>query len=401
VAGVASGPIDVSAARAATPGCEDRAFLLSAGSSLPTRTTLDAMMAHLRREAEVGGYAAADEIVDVLHRCRADLAELVGGGPNEVALATSDTAAWIKAWWGWVAGGNVPAGSTVLVDRLIYHSHYAALVATRPLAGFELRMMPSLPDGTTDLDALELGDDVSAICATMIGTHCGNVNPIPELGALATAAGIPMFLDACQAIGQMQLDVTALGCSVLTATGRKFLRAPRGTGLLWIDASIVDRFHPPGIDAMSADWSAANGLEVRPGMARFEEYEIAFAAMVGLASAVAQARELGITAIESRVQELAEDLRDGLSELPHVTVTDTAQRRSGIVTFRVDGVAATDVVDAALRDGVVINASTAVWAALDMDAKGFSQVVRASPHYFNTHDELDQLLASVAATSAR
>ena len=388
--------IDVAAARAATPGCDERAFLLSAGSSLPTHTTLDAVVGHLRREAEVGGYAAADEIAEVLDQGRADLAALVGGRPHEIALATSDTAAWVKAWWGWVAGGNVPAKSVVLVDRLIYHSHYAALVTTQPLADFEIRLVPSSSDGTIDVDALDLGGDVSAICATMIGTHCGNVNPMRELGMAARAAGIPVFVDACQAIGQVQLDVAELGCQVLTATGRKFLRAPRGTGMLWVDSAIVDRFLPPGIDATSSGWTTAAGIDVHPGMSRFEEYEVGFAAMVGLASAAGQAQTLGMASIEARVTELADDLRDGLAALSSVTVTDLAARRSAIVTFQVDGVAPAEVVAAASRDGIVINESTAVWAALDMDAKGLSNVVRASPHYFNTHDELDRLVACVA-----
>jgi len=393
---VAAGSIDVQAARAATPGCNDRVFLLSAGSSLPTSETLERVVAYLRREAEVGGYAAADEVAQELAQARTDLAALVGGAPHEIALAASDTAGWTKAWWGWVAGGNVPAGTTVLVDRLIYHSHYAALVATAPLAGFEIRLMPSLADGTIDLEALDVGDEVNAICATMIGTHCGNVNPISELGALAAAAGVPMFVDACQAIGQMELDVAELGCHVLTGTGRKFLRAPRGTGLLWVDSAIIDRFQPPGIDATGAGWTAAAGLDVHQGMARFEEYEVAYAAMLGLASAAGQARTLGMGSIESRVRQLADDLRDGLAALPGVSVTDRAERRSAIVTFQVDRVPPADVVAAASRDGIVINESTAVWAALDMDAKGLSHVVRASPHYFNTDDELDQLLSCVA-----
>src|SRR5262245_60533218 len=254
--------------------------------------TLDAVVRHLQRESEVGGYAAAAEIAEVLEQGRGDLAALVGGKPNEIALATSDTAAWIKAWWGWVAGGNVAAGSIVLVDRMIYHSHYAALVATQPLAGFEIRMMPALPDGTIDLDSLQLDDNVNAICTTLIGTHCGNVNPIPELGAIAATGEIPVFLDACQAIGQIDLDVAALGCHVLTATGRKFLRAPRGTGLLWVDSAIAGRFQPPGIDGSSAGWSADGGFDLDPGMGRFEEYEVNYAAMVGLASAAAQMLEL-------------------------------------------------------------------------------------------------------------
>jgi len=393
--------IDVAAARAATPGCEAQAFLLSAGSSLPTQETLDAVIGHLRREAEVGGYAAADEVAGVLDQGRADLAALVGGQAGEVALSTSDTAAWVKAWWGWVTGGNVRPGSAVLVDRLSYHSHYAALCTTQSIADFEIRVMPSLPDGTIDVGAVEVDGDVGVVCTTMIGTHCGNVNPIAEVGAIAATAGVPMFLDACQALGQLRLDVKQLGCHVLTATGRKFLRAPRGTGMLWVDAALVERFRPPGIDGTSAAWSPTGGLDLVGGMARFEEYEVSQAAMVGLASAAAQVRRLGIDAIEATAQPLAEHLRTSLAGIPGVTVADTAARRCAIVTFTVDGVPPADVVATAGAAGVVINESTALWAALDMEAKHLAQVVRASPHYFNTTEEIDRLVEVMAEVARR
>jgi selenocysteine lyase/cysteine desulfurase len=388
--GVNAPGLDVAAARAATPGCADRNFLLSAGASLPTQTTLDAVVGHLQREAAVGGYQAADEAHDVLQRGRADLAALVGGEPAEIAFAPSDSVAWVKVWWGWVVGGNVPAGSVVLVDRLAYHSHYAALVQTQRLVDFEIRMLPSLPDGTVDVAALDVPDDVNAVCATMIGTHCGNVNPIAEIGA--KAPGVPMFVDGCQAIGQLEIDVRRLGCHVLTGTGRKYLRGPRGSGILWIDAAMVDRFEPPGIDATSTDWVAGGGLSTRPGIGRFEEYEVSYAAMVGLCSAAHQARTIGMPAIEARVTSLAAGLRAGLGRIDAVTVHDTAARLSGIVTFTVAGVEPAAVVDIADRNGITINASTAPWAALDMGAKGLTSVVRVSPHYFNTERELEQLV---------
>jgi selenocysteine lyase/cysteine desulfurase len=381
---------DVAAARAATPGCADRAFLLSAGSSLPTQATLDAVIGHLRREAEVGGYRAADEAHGVLQRGRADLAALVGGQPSEISFQPSDSVAWVKAWWGWVVGDNVPDGGVVLIDRLTYHSHYAALVQTQAIANFEIRVMPSLPDGTVDVAALDIADDASVMCATMVGTHCGNVNPIAEIGA--AAAGVPLFVDACQALGQLEIDVRSLGCHVLTGTGRKFLRGPRGSGLLWVATELIDRFQPPGIDATSTDWTAAGGLSIMPGIGRFEEYEVSYASMIGLASAASQALTIGMTAIEARVTELADMMRDGLGEIDGVTVHDTARLRCGIVTFTVEGVDPGTVVDVADRHGISINASTAPWAALDMGAKGLGSVVRASPHYFNTERELEQLL---------
>jgi selenocysteine lyase/cysteine desulfurase len=393
--------IDVDAARAATPGCHDRAFLLSAGSSLPTQETLDAIVDHLRLEAAYGGYAAADRVVEVLEQGRADLAALVGGQPDEVALVPSDSVAWVKAWWGWVVGGNVQRGSVVLVDRLTYHSHYAALDQTRHIFDFSIRVVPSLDDGTVDVASLQLGAEVSVLCITLVGTHSGNVNPVDEIGAVAAAAGVVMFVDACQALGQLRLDVAKLGCQVLTATGRKFLRGPRGTGMLWIDRSIVDRFQPPGIDATSTPWSSARGMQIEAGVRRFEEYEVSYASMVGLAAAARQARALGASAVEARVVAFAERLRVALGAIDGVVVRDTASRRCAIVTFTVDGAAVDAVVDAAAAAGVVINASTSTWAAIDMEAKQTPSVVRASPHYFNTDDELDRLVDVVGTLHRR
>jgi selenocysteine lyase/cysteine desulfurase len=389
-----SGEIDVVAVRAATPGCEASTFLLSAGSSLPTQRTLDAVIAHLRLEAEIGGYAAAVQAAPMLERGRRAFAELVGGSADEVALTPSDSVAFAKAWWGWVLGGNVGSGETVWLDRLIYHSHYAAVAQTQGLVGFEVAVLPSLPDGTLDVDRVSLDGSANAVCATVVGTHSGNVNPVAELGAITESLGVPLFVDGCQALGQMALDVRDLRCQVFTGTGRKFLRGPRGTGVLWVSGPLIDRFVPPGIDGTNMDWTSA-GLEVHAGMGRFAEYEVSYAAMVGLAHAAEQVLELDIEAIELRVHALAERLRQELSARSRVTVHDTAARRCGIVTFTVEGIDPAALVAAAEHDGVRINESTATYAAFDMEAKGLRSVVRASPHYFNTDEEIDRLLEVV------
>jgi cysteine desulfurase / selenocysteine lyase len=382
---------DVAAARAETPGCDASVFLLSAGSSLPTSRTLDAVIGHLRREAEIGGYGAAEEAEPVLERGRVALAALLGGRSDEVAYVPSDSVAFTKAWWGWVLGGNLRAGQTVLIDRLAYHSHYAAIVQTRAVVDFEIGVLPSTEHGTVDIDRVELDSRVGAVCATLIGTHSGNVNPISELGAITADRDVPLFVDGCQALGQMVVDVAALGCHVFTATGRKYLRGPRGSGVLWVAGDVIDRFSPPGLDGLSTAWTS-DGLRIRPGIGRFVEYETSYASLVGLAHAAEQAVETGVPAIEDRVTALGEHLRAGLAAVPGVAVHDTAPRRCAIVTFTIEGIPAIDVVRAATRLDIRVNASTASWSSLDMEAKGLDSVVRASPHYFNTTDEVDQLL---------
>ncbi len=375
------------------------AFLNNAGSSLPTAETLDATIGHLRREAEIGGYLAADEVAETLAQARADLGALVGGEAAEVAFAISDSAAWVKALWGWVLGGNIPKGSVVLTDQLSYHSHYAALRQTQALGGFEVQVMASLEDGTVDVEKLAQAMDsrVSLMCVTMIGTHSGNVNPVDQIGAIARAAGIPMFVDGCQAFAQLEVDVRALGCSVFTGTGRKWLRAPRGTGMLWVASEIADRFQPPGVDSNTSTWSAESGLVVNPGMAKFEEFEVPVAAQVGLAVAARQALESGMAAIEAKVVQRADYLRTQLRGIDGVKVHDNSQRVCGIVTFSVAGTPATDVVKAVAANGAIINLSPASWATLDLQAKGLTQVVRVSPHTYNTDAEVDLVVEAVQA----
>jgi cysteine desulfurase / selenocysteine lyase len=197
------------------------------------------------------------------------------------------------------------------------------------------------------------------------------------------------------------IDVHALGCQVFTGTGRKFLRGPRGTGFAWVSSSIVDRFQPPGIDGTSTDWEASTGLRVHPGVGRFEEYETSYASMVGMAAAARHAVGLSMAAVESRVTALAERLRNGLSSIGGVTVHDLAAQRCAIVTFTLQGVEPSAVVRAAADDGIVINESSATWAALDLNAKGLERVVRASPHYFNTDDEVDRLVDVIERLSGR
>jgi cysteine desulfurase / selenocysteine lyase len=392
-----SASFDVDAARRATPGCSDVAFLNNAGAALPTQETLDAVFEHLNLESRIGGYAAGDAVIETLAQGRADLAQLVGGKPNEIAISGSDTASWTKAIWGWVAGGNIPANATVFVDRLSYHSHYSALFQLQQLVPFTIKVLPANPDGTIDLTQLAHVDttNVALVSATMIGTHCGNVADVAPIGAWCKSLGVPLFLDGCQALGHFQVDVRALGCSVFTGTGRKWLRGPRGTGMLWVAEEFIERFSPPGTDATNTVWNTDGSMRITAKMNRFEEFEAPIASYVGLASAAKQALKLGVDATGDRIRMLADQFRADLQTIDRVTVQDAAPNRCGIVTFTVDGTAPGDVVAAAAKNNASISASSATWATLDMSAKSLDQVVRVSPHYYNTTEELGRVLEAV------
>ncbi len=243
--------IDVEAERAATPGCATVNHLNNAGAALPTEATLGTMTDYLRFEAERGGYEAAVAVADRLAGVRGSAARLLGCRADEVVVAGSDTQAWTKAVWGFYAGGGIARGQCLLVDRMAYDSHYLGLLQICELVGASIEVVPSLENGTLDLgalaDLLEAGvGRVALVALTHVGTHRGLVNPVEEAGVLCRRAGVPYFLDACQSVGQLPVDVGTIGCDVATATGRKWLRGPRGTGLLFARADFADRLRPPG-----------------------------------------------------------------------------------------------------------------------------------------------------------
>jgi cysteine desulfurase/selenocysteine lyase len=392
---VVTGPIDVDAERAATPGCSTVAHVNNAGASLPTTATLDAVVGHLRLEAERGGYEAAALVSDRLADLRASASRLIGARPEEMAITGSDTQAWTKALWGFALAGGVRRAQRLLTDRIAYDSHYLGLLQVCELTGATIEVVPSSGDGTIDLDALELAldvDGVALVSLTHIGTHRGLINPVEEVGARCRAAGAPLFLDACQSVGQTPVDVGRIGCDVLTATGRKWLRGPRGTGLLFVREEFAERISPPGIDGRSATWDDAQHYTLQPGADRFVDFEVSVAGHLGLGTGIDHTLSLGVDAIAARVDHLAERLRRSLVAVGGVQVHDGGARRSGIVTFTVDGTAPEGVVAAASSAGINVSFTETAAARLDLTAPRPTSVVRASPHYYNTEDELDRLV---------
>jgi cysteine desulfurase / selenocysteine lyase len=236
---------------------------------------------------------------------------------------------------------------------------------------------------------------VKLVAITHVPTNSGLVNPVAEIGEITRTAGIPYLVDACQSAGQMPLDVDAIGCDALSATGRKFLRGPRGTGFLYIRSSLLDRLEPPLLDMRAADWVAPDRYELRQDGRRFEEWEQDYAGKIGLARAVDYALQWGLDAIWERVSLLADLLRKLLGEVEGVTVHDPGRVRCGIVTFAVAGLSAEAAKDALAREEINVTVSSTTTAVIDALERGLPDLVRASVHYFNTEEELERAVACI------
>lgn len=386
--------LDLARIRADVPAVERRAYLHNAGAGLMPQQVVDAMKVHLDLEAEIGGYAAADREAARLNGVYGSVARLINAAPDEIALMENATVAWQMAFYGL----TFAPGDRILTCEAEYGANYVAYLQMAKRTGLVIDVIPSDDTGEIDLAALERMIDgrVKLISITWVPTNGGLANPAAAVGRIARAHGIPYLLDACQAVGQMPVDVEALGCDMLSATGRKFLRGPRGTGFLYVRRALLETIEPPMIDHFSALWVARDRYELRNDARRFETWENAYANRAGLGVAVDYALAIGMDAIAARCRLLSGRLREGLRALPGVTIRDLGRNPSAIVSFTLDGVDAPSVVAAANRAGITIGASNPSSTRLDAEARHLPPLVRASPHYYNTEAEVDRLVDLVA-----
>ncbi len=383
--------LDVDRARRDTPGCRTVAHLNNAGAALPPSAVTEAVIAHLQLEASIGGYEAAVQAQEHADNTYAAIARMLGCRPGEVALVENATRAWDMAFY---ALPFAP-GDRILTSSAEYASNAIALLQVAQRSGAMVEVIADDEHGQLDVADLarRLDGSVKLVAITHVPTHGGLVNPAAEVGRLTQAAGVPFLLDACQSIGQLPIDVAAIGCDLLSATGRKFLRGPRGTGFLYVAAGLAEKLQPPFLDLHSATWTAPDCFTIAPGARRFETWEGNVAGRIGLGVAVDYALSWGLDAIEHRVVELAQLLRMRLAEQDGISVHDHGARLCGIVTFSLDGHRPADV-SAGLRQAGV-NTSITTAANSQFDPRANQDLVRASVHYYNTPEEIDRLCAAL------
>ncbi len=386
--------IDVARARAETPGTAHVLHFNNAGMALTPAPVLDAVKEHLDLEGRIGGYEAADRADPAVERVYDAVAALIGGGRDEIAIVENATRAWDMAFY----GIGFQAGDRILTAVSEYASNYIAFLQVARHSGAVVEVVPNDASGQLDVTQLERMIDgrVRLIAVTHVPTNGGLVNPAEAIGRVARAHGIPYLLDACQSVGHLPVDVGRIGCDMLSATGRKYLRGPRGTGFLYVHRNFLDRLEPPFLDLHAAKWVAMDRYEIRPDARRFENWEGNVAAKIGLGVAVDYALSWGMDAIWARIGSLTARLRAQLGELPGVELRDLGATRCGIVTFT-----KRDVEPAAIRRALAarrinVTTSSRFSTLIDMTGRRLDMVVRASVHYYNSEDEIDRFVRAVA-----
>ena len=384
---------DIERARAQTPGCNERIHFNNCGSGLMPTPVVDALKSHIELEARIGGYEAADAARQQIEANYSSIARMLNCEPEEIAVVENATRGWDMAFYAM----SFATGDRILTCSAEYASNYIAYLQVARKTGAVIETVPDDEHGAVDVDALRdlIDERVKLITVTHVPTNGGLVNPAAKIGALAREHGVPFLLDACQSVGQMPLDVSALNVDMLSGTSRKFLRGPRGMGFLYVRRNMIDRLEPPFLDMHAATWVSPDEYRLRDDARRFENWECNVAAKIAMGVAVDYALDWGLDVIATRVSALAGALRKRLASMDGVRVRDRGSRLCGIISFTVDGKAPVEIVRGLAEHGINSSVSRATSTQLDMHARGLDALVRTGIHYYNTEDEVEAFCATL------
>jgi selenocysteine lyase/cysteine desulfurase len=378
-----------------TPACERRLHLNNAGAALMPRPVVEAIGAHLALEQEIGGYEAADAAADRISEVYRRIARLVGAQARNIAIVQHATMAFTQA----LAAFDFNPGDRIVTSQADYVSHQIAFLALAKRRGAEVCHAADGPDGSVDPEdvrALAAHPRCRLVATCWMPTNSGLVQDVHAIGGICRQLDVPYLIDACQAVGQTPIDVEPLHCDFLTATGRKFLRGPRGIGFLYVSDRALDRgWYPSTLDMNGAAWTATDTFELVDSARRFEQWELAHALVLGLGEAVDYAMRVGVDTAGSRARTLAGRLRSQLASVPGWRVLDDRPDASAIVAVELGTIDPRAVVGALRRKGINTSATVRAWAQYHMSRQGVEAALRVSPHYYNSEDEIDRFVPAL------
>ena len=389
-------PPELARWRADTPGCERVVHLNNAGAALQPEPVRHAVLDHLELEQQLGGYEAAEARGDAIRDAYDAIGRLVGTSGRNVAMQQNSTVAFSQAF----AAFDLRRGDLILTSRADYASNQIMYLALSRRVGLEVVRAPDAPEGGIDPQAVRemvRRRRPTLVALSWIPTNSGLVQPAEAIGDICREGGIPYIVDACQAVGQIPVDVGRLQCDYLAAATRKFLRGPRGLGFLYVsDRALEAGAYPLTVDMHGADWTEPEAFVLKPDARRFEQWEISPALVLGAGAAARYAIEVGIEKARERSWALAAYARDRLAGLAGVRVLDRGPALCAIATAELGGRNAEEVKLALRARGINTSSPLREDAVIDMDEKRATSAIRISPHYYNTAGEIDRALASLA-----
>lgn len=394
-------PEEIAAFRKDTTGCSHVIHLNNAGAGLMPNPVTRAIQDHITLESTIGGYEAAALRADLVKDFYSQAGKLFNCKPSNIAFTSSATDSYTRAL------SSIPFqhGDVILTDNDDFISNQIQFLSCKKRFGIRIVRIKNAPQGGVDLDDLQhqltkLRPRLLAI--THIPTNAGLIQPVKTIGDIyeqyrSTHTDKTWYiLDACQSAGALSLDVQQLRCDFLSVTARKFLRGPRGTGFLYIsDRALEEGLEPLFIDMRGAEWVEKDVYRPLKDATRFEDWEFAYALVLGARAAIEYCLNIGVDRIGHQIRLYSDILRQELATLDKVRVLDKGPGLGGLVTFTVKNATPEHLVAELLKRKINVVPSYRGFAVIDFDEKGVQWALRASPHYYNTLEEIHGFLSAV------
>jgi selenocysteine lyase/cysteine desulfurase len=384
--------LDITQIRSDTVGCNSVIHLNNAGAALMPKTVANAIRDYITKEENKGGYEVADTETNELNLFYDYAAQLLNCKSSNIAYTTNATDSYNRAL------SSVPFryGDVVLITDNDYPSNYIAFLSLQKRLGIKLIRVKNNTTGEIDLQDLEnklKQYSPRLVSITHVPTSSGLVQPVEEIGNVIRKHDTLYLLDACQSMGQMKVDAIATHADFISGTFRKFLRGPRGAGILYVsDKALDEGFEPLYIDLRGADWIAENEYRPQTDAKRFEDWESAYAIMMGSKEALKYLLSIGIENIEARNNELTSKLKKGLTNIDTIQLLDRGKKQCSIVTFNVQNKSEEATKKYFSEKSINIYTTPKMDAIIDFGEKGVEWVVRVSPHYYNSESEIDTFI---------
>ncbi|WP_067973106.1 cysteine desulfurase [Mycolicibacter icosiumassiliensis] len=345
-----------------------------------------------------GAHQLMEEATDAYEDGRSAIARFVGADPDELVFTKNATESLNLV--SYVLGDDrfeaaVGPGDVIVTTEL---EHHANLIPWQELArrtGATLQWYEVTPDGRIDLDSLELGERVKVVAFTHHSNVTGALAPVDELVSRARAVGALTVLDACQSVPHQPVDFHALGVDFAAFSGHKML-GPNGIGVLYGRRELLAALPPFLTGGSMIETVTMASSTYAPAPQRFEAGTPMTSQVVGLAAAARYLEAIGMDVVAAHERELVAAALEGLAGIPgvHIVGPTTTIDRGSPVSFVIDGVHAHDVGQVLDDDGVAVRVGH--HCAMPLHRKfNVAATARASFAVYNTHEEVERLLAGV------
>ena len=387
--------MDIQALRKETPGCWHVKHFNNAGAALMPQPVIDAVQNYFTEEANYGGYETANKHASEVEGFYKAAARLLNCKPANIAYTTNATDSYIKA----LSSVQFKDGDVVLLTKNDYSSNFLSLLSLQKRVAIKLVEINNTSTGEIDLEDLEnklKQYHPRLLSVTHIPTSSGLVQPAEEIGNLVSRYDTLYLLDACQSIGQMQVNAIASKADFIGGTFRKFLRGPRGGGLLYVsDKALNAGYAPQYPDMRGAEWLTAETYRIREDAKRFELWEASYSTILGGKAAIEYAMNRGLNNIWEHNQQLIILAKEALKNIG-MTLQDKGKIQSSIITFSLPVKTTGEEVKQFLNArNINVSFTPKLAAVIDFKEKGVDWVLRVSPHYYNTEDEIQALVAAL------